>query len=141
MTQFVNQIMHAKVRAAGLHEGLPSVAHAMKKYDIGAIPVVDDGAVVGVITDRDIALRAFADGRDPSHLQAKDVMSSGVATCLDTDSVSHAIDVMTSRQVRRLPVVNKAGSLVGILTLGDAAASLSNELSGQLVKAVTAHHS
>ena len=91
----------------------------MREQDIGAIPVGENDRLIGMVTDRDIALRAVADGKDISRLTARNVMTKGIAWCRDTDDVSQALQVMGSKQVRRLPVIDKNKRMVGILSLGD----------------------
>jgi CBS domain-containing protein len=82
------------------------------------LPVVQNDRLIGAISDRDIAIRAVADGRDPNS-PVRDVMSEGIAWAYEDDTVEHAAKIMSDRQVRRLPVVNRDKRLVGIVALGD----------------------
>jgi CBS domain-containing protein len=84
------------------------------------LPVVQNDRLIGAISDRDIAIRAVADGRDPNS-PVRDVMSEGIAWAYEDDTVEHAAKIMSDRQVRRLPVVNRDKRLVGIVALGDFA--------------------
>jgi CBS domain-containing protein len=93
-----------------------------------------------MVTDRDIAIRALADGRDASKLTAKDVMTKNVACCRASDSATSASHTMQERRIRRLPVVDESDKLVGMVSLGDLTHAMSEELSGRLVRAVTDHH-
>jgi CBS domain-containing protein len=93
-----------------------------------------------MVTDRDITIRALADGKDVAKLMARDVMTSNVIYCRDTEEAEDAIRIMESNQIRRLPVLNEAQKLVGMLSLGDISHALPQDLAGEVTKAVSAHH-
>lgn len=97
-------------------------ALVMKREDVGIVPVVDGNdsrTLVGVITDRDIAIRCVADGRDADG-RVRDCMSADkLATCRENDDVDRAMDTMRTEQVRRIPIVDERGSLVGIIAQAD----------------------
>lgn len=93
-----------------------------------------------IVTDRDIAIRALANGKDVAKLEAKDVMSKDVIFCRDNENAEDAIRIMEDNQVRRLPVLNEAKKLVGMVSLGDVSHSLSQDITGEVTKAVSAHH-
>lgn len=99
-------------------------AQVMQREDVGAVPVVNgqsDRHLVGLITDRDIAIRCVADGKDGS-CRVRDVMSSDdLATCTESDSIDDVMQTMSSEQVRRIPIVDERGSLVGIVSQADVA--------------------
>jgi CBS domain-containing protein len=94
-------------------------AMKMAEEDIGAVVVGTDDGLEGMLTDRDIILRAVVEGRDIATLIVRDLMSSTVFTCREDDSVEDAFREMSERQVRRLPVLDGEGRLVGIVTLSD----------------------
>ena len=119
---------------------LQVIAKKMRDYDVGAIPVCEGGRTIGMVTDRDIAVRAFANGKDLSKLEAKDVMSKDVIFCRDSEEAEDAIRIMEDNKVRRLPVLNEAKKLVGMVSLGDISHALSQDLTGEVTKAVSAHH-
>jgi CBS domain-containing protein len=97
-------------------------ARIMWDCDCGSVPVVDDnGRAVGIVTDRDICMSALFRGAPLSAIAVANVMSGDLATCQADDDVKDAERVMQQRQVRRLPVVDRGGALVGILSLGDVA--------------------
>jgi CBS domain-containing protein len=96
------------------------VAKTMARVESGAVPVVDDGKVVGLVTDRDIVLRVVAEGRGLD-TPVRDVMTEGVETCREDDNVADATGKMSSKQIRRLVVLSDTGRLAGILSLGDVA--------------------
>lgn len=105
-----------------IHASAPIVeaAQKMKEADVGPIIVMDDGAVCGIVTDRDIAIRAVAEGKDPSKVSVGEICSKEVAVLSPRDKVTMAIDLMEKIAVRRLPVV-KDHKPVGILSIGDLA--------------------
>ena len=116
----VSEVMTAQVATATPRSTISDVAATMAKVETGAIPVVDDGKVVGLITDRDIVLRVVAEqlGLDTPVAQ---VMTEGVETCSEEDNVADADAKMGARQIRRLIVLDERGGLAGILSLGDVA--------------------
>ena len=103
------------------HDTLDSVARMMSEHDCGFIPVCDSSKLVGVITDRDITCRAVAAGKDPSTTPIRDVMTKTVYTIRRDEDVQAAIELMEAQQIRRLPVVDDDGKVVGILAPSDLA--------------------
>jgi CBS domain-containing protein len=120
MAKTVAEIMTANVEQVAPADTISKVAQAMKRIDVGSIPVVDGGAICGLITDRDIVLRVVAAGKDPAATTASEIMSGDVVCAAPDWDVSRAAKVMADQQIRRLPVVDK-GALVGMLSLGDVA--------------------
>jgi CBS domain-containing protein len=116
------------------------VAAKMRDLDIGAIPIGEKDRLVGMVTDRDIALRAVAAGKDSASLTARDVMSNGIVYCRDTEEVTDAVRIMEQKQIRRLPVLNDQKRLVGVLSLGDIAHHAPRQIAGEALSAVSAHH-
>jgi CBS domain-containing protein len=101
---------------------LVDAARLMKQENIGVVPVVESAnskKLVGVLTDRDIAVRAVAEGRDGASTSVGHVMTSNVRTSITTDSVNDVMDLMGREQVRRVPVVDERGALVGIISQAD----------------------
>ena len=115
------EIMTANPRTVTPDTNLPEVARLMQQEDVGIVPVVDGGSqsLVGVVTDRDIAIRVVAEGRDPSSVRVSEIMSTNVRTCREDDDVDQVMDVMGQEQVRRIPIVDDRGSLVGIIAQAD----------------------
>lgn len=136
----VKEAMHTGVQWVSPDLPLPAIAQKMKKYDVGIIPVGENDRLVGMVTDRDIALRGVAQGKDPSQLTAKDVMTKGVIWCHDTDSINDAAHLMESKKVRRLPVIDANKRMVGMISLGDISHMASLKIAAELTKAVSAHH-
>ncbi len=112
---------------------LEDVARLMLQHDCGEIPVCEAGKLVGVVTDRDITIRTLAKGRDPLGVAVRQVMTAKVFTVRPSDSIEKALAIMERRQVRRLPVVDSRGKLVGIVAQADIAESLSEQKSGELL--------
>jgi CBS domain-containing protein len=113
-------------------------ASMMRRFDMGAIPVCDGSRLVGMLTDRDIATRSVADGRDPLLTPVRDVMSSGVAWASEDDSVEQAARIMQEHQVRRLPIIDARKNLVGIVSLGDLAVDVDDDqLSGGTLERIS----
>jgi CBS domain-containing protein len=117
------------------------VARLMRQQDIGAIPVVADQEslrLVGMVTDRDLAVRVIAEGRDPRATMARDVMSMQPVTCLNTDVYQQALLAMGEHKVRRIPVVDAQGRLAGIIAQADVATRLAEpSTTGAVVEAIS----
>ena len=99
---------------------IQDAARTMAVLDVGVLPVGENDRLVGMITDRDIAIRAVADGRDPD-TSVREVMTEEVRYCFDDEDIDHVIENMGDLQVRRLPVMDRSKRLVGIVALGDIA--------------------
>jgi CBS domain-containing protein len=120
---------------------LREVARMMVQCDCGAIPVVeraDAKTPVGVVTDRDIVCRAIAEGRNPLTMSAGDVMSAPAVTAHDSDAVEQVRRLMETRQIRRVPVVDRSGAICGIVSLADIARHDSRTQVGEVVQEVSA---
>lgn len=123
----ISDIMTKTVQIVSPETPLHDVAKAMRQHDCGSILVEKDNRLVGVITDRDIALRCVAESHDPAGTNAGQVMTKQVLYCNDTDELDDVALDMTKNKVRRLPVLNKEKRLVGIVSLGDMAANSTDE--------------
>jgi CBS domain-containing protein len=137
----VKDMMHRGAEFVAPNAKLQLIAKKMRDYDVGALPVCEGGKTIGMVTDRDIALRALANGKDISMLEAKDVMSKDVIFCRDSEEAEDAIRIMEDNRIRRLPVLDETKKLVGMVSLGDISHALSRDLAGEVTKAVSAHHS
>ena len=116
----VSEAMTRDVRVANPNQSIRDVAKIMAEIDAGVVPVGENDRLVGMITDRDIAIRAVAVGKGPD-TPVRDVMTQEVKYCFDDDEVDNVAKNMADIQVRRLPVLNRDKRLVGILSLGDLA--------------------
>lgn len=117
----VRDCMTKKADVASPDMTICEVARKMKEGDYGFLPVGENDRLVGIITDRDITVRAVADNKDPKTTTVRDVMSKEVLYCFDDQDVSEVAKNMGERQVRRMPVVNRDKRLVGVVSLGDLA--------------------
>lgn len=121
----VGDIMTKEVRVCRRGDSLNEAARRMWEGDLGALPVVDEGgAVLAVVTDRDLCMAAYTRGRRLEEMQVHEAMSPRVATCGAGDPIEDAERVMRESRVRRLPVVDEGGVLVGIVSLADIARAL-----------------
>jgi CBS domain-containing protein len=136
----VKDVMHKGTTSVRSDTPVKEIAKLMRKEDVGAIPVRADGQLVGIVTDRDIACRALANSGDVNRITAKDVMTKKVVCCSADDDLAAAVKKMERKKVRRLPVTNGRAGLVGMLSLGDVSHKVSKELSGEMLRAVSAHH-
>jgi CBS domain-containing protein len=100
---------------------LQDAALKMQELDVGMLPISDGDRLVGTLTDRDITVRATAQGRNPTETQVREVMTPDVVYCFEDQDVSEAAKLMQERQIRRLPILNQEKRLVGIVSLGDVA--------------------
>lgn len=133
----LEDIMTPYVRCVQSDVTLVEAAVIMRDMDVGALPVCEEGRLVGMLTDRDIALRAVAECRDPRWTTVKEVMSGGIVYIFSDQPVEDAAELMERKQVRRLPVLNREKRLVGIVSLGDVAINTSLELSGEALKVMS----
>lgn len=136
----VSKAMHVKADWASAETPVVEVARMMEKDDIGAIPIGKNDKLIGMLTDRDIAVRVVAKGLDPAKTKAEEVMTKGIIWCRTTETVEDAIHLMDQKKIRRLPVIDDDKRLVGMLSLGDIAHSVSRDLSGEILLAVAEHH-
>jgi CBS domain-containing protein len=116
------------------------VAEIMQREDVGLVPVVDEPThkLIGVLTDRDIVLNVVAAGRDPRGTAVSEVMTTDPASCQEQDSIETVMQEMASRQVRRIPIVDKDGAIIGIVSQADIATRLSNPReTGEVVQAIS----
>lgn len=110
----------------GPQSPVTEAAQMMEREGVGSIPVCDNGKLEGILTDRDIAVRVVAGGRDPRETKIQDVMTRNPECVTASDSVDRAIEVMETRQVRRIPVIDGGGKLVGIIAQADIATRMHN---------------
>jgi len=118
----LKDVMTRGVECVGPGDTIQAAARKMRDLDVGPVPVCGtDGKLAGMLTDRDIAVRAVADGRDSKTCEVQDVMTPEVVYCFDDQPVEEAEQVMKEKQIRRLLVLNRDKRLVGIVSLGDLA--------------------
>ncbi len=116
---------------------LVAAAGLMRELNVGGVPVCDGRRLTGMLTDRDIALRAVADGRDPRQTRVREAMSDGVVFVYDDQDVQDAARIMAQHQVRRLPVVSRDKQLVGMISLGDLSVHAGAQKSADVLRDVS----
>jgi CBS domain-containing protein len=115
----IRKLMFVKPRTVKAGDSVVEAAKLMRGEETGIAPIVDDGRLIGVITDHDITLRVVAEGRDPQTTKVEDVASRDLVTIGADQSLDEALAVMAHHEVRRLPVVEEDGTLVGMLAHAD----------------------
>lgn len=117
----VSEVMTREVLTTGPDDTIEHAARLMKEIDAGVLPVGENDRLVGMLTDRDIAIRVAADGKDPRSTKVREAMTADIKYCFDDEELDHVVRNMGDLKVRRLPVMNRDKRLVGILSLGDIA--------------------
>jgi CBS domain-containing protein len=117
----VADVMVREVKLVSPDDNVRHVAQMMREADTGLLPVAEDDRLIGMLTDRDVAVRLVAEGRDPAQTKVRDVMTTDVRYVFDDEGLEHVADNMAEQQVRRLPVMNRQKRLVGVVSLGDIA--------------------
>lgn len=135
----ITEAMHEGVEWVEADSPVAEVARRMRERDVGAIPVGRDDRLVGMVTDRDLALRVIAEGRDIAATRAEDVMTLGIVYCRTGESLDDATRLMEGRRIRRLPVLDDNKRMVGMLGLGDIAHA-DRSLGAEVLCAVAEHH-
>ncbi len=133
----VADVMTRGVRTMAPTDSLQFAAQAMDELNVGSIPVCDGERLVGMVTDRDIAVRGVARGRPTDRAPLREVMSSQVHCCFEDQSLEEAAETMARAQIRRLPVLDQDKRLVGILALGDVAAKRHPGCAGDALRAIS----
>jgi CBS domain-containing protein len=133
----VSEVMSSDVYVSSPDDTLQTAAQTMADLDTGVLPVGDGDRLVGMITDRDIVIRGVAKALDAESATIRDVMTSGVCYCFDDEDVEDAAQQMAELQVRRLPVLNRAKRLVGIVSLGDLSQEADTRVTGDALKGVS----
>jgi CBS domain-containing protein len=132
----VSDCMTREVRLGDPEMTLREAARCMAECDAGALPIGENDRLIGMITDRDIAIRGVAQGRGPD-AKVRDVMSREVRWCYEDEDVGDALRRLSDEQIRRLPVLSRAKRLVGIITMGDLAAATEPVRTGRALSAIS----
>ena len=136
----VKDAMHKEATWVEATTKLQAIAKKMRDLDVGAIPVGENDKLIGMVTDRDIAIRGFANGKDAANMTARDVMSKGIVYCRDTEELEDAVRIMEQKKIRRLPVLDEKKRMVGMLSLGDIAHAAPRQVAATTLAAVSSHH-
>jgi CBS domain-containing protein len=134
----IKEIMTSEVEVIPESTSLVEAAQLMKKLNVGSLPVVEAGKVIGILTDRDIVIRSTAMGHDPNEVTAKDIMTPQPDYCYFDQDVKEVANLMGEKKIRRLPVLDREMQLVGIISLGDLATEADkNNLSGETLEKIS----
>lgn len=139
----LSEVMSQKIETVSPEATLQEAAEKMRSLEIGVLPVWENGRLWGTLTDRDIAVRAVARGRDPWKTKVREIMTPEVVTCYEDQPVEAAAKSMEENHVHRLLVLNRHNEPVGIFSIGDMAVESNNDrLTGEVVRAVSEpyHH-
>ena len=123
----VRDVMTRGVETAAPDTTIAEVARRMRDLDVGSLPVTDGNRLLGIVTDRDLSVRATAAAKDPNSTRVREVMSPELAWIFDDEPADAAARVMRERQIRRLPVLDRSDRLVGVVALGDLATDLGDD--------------
>jgi CBS domain-containing protein len=134
----IKEVMTKSVSYADPGTAVVELARRMRDEDVGAVPIAEDDRLVGMVTDRDIVVRAIASGRSIDGITAQDVMTNRMLFCSDDQDVNDVLANMGEQQVRRLPVVDADKRLVGVISLGDLARRAAPDRSGEALKEISA---
>jgi CBS domain-containing protein len=137
MTKTVREVMTSKLCSIDTDKTVAYAAKMMRDEDVGIAPIVDGDRLVGVLTDRDIAVRVVAEGRDPEQVKVTEVASRDVVTLDPQQDLDEALRLMARHQVRRLPVVEEDGRLVGVVAQADVAQEADERQTGEVVEQIS----
>lgn len=133
----IKELMTVKPRTVKAGDSIVDAAKLMKGEDTGVAPIVDGDKLVGVITDRDIAVRVVAEGRDPESTKVDEIASQNLVTIDPQQDLDEALRLMAQHHVRRLPVVEEDGKLVGIIAQADVARHADSSRTGEVVEEIS----
>ena len=132
----VSDAMSRDVQVASPTQSIRNAAKVMAKIDAGVLPVGEHDRLIGIITDRDIAIRAVAEGKAPT-TKVRDIMSDEVLYCFEDQDLDEVARNMSIMKIRRLPVVNRDKRLVGIISFGDLAGNEDPSTAGQAISEIS----
>ena len=133
----IKDVMSPQVEVIKSSTVLTDAARKMRDQDVGALPVSNNDKLVGMVTDRDIAIRAVAESKDPLTETVQNVMTGGIEYCFDDQPIGEVSEMMGAKQLRRLPVLNRDKRLVGIVSLGDISVKGSTSEAGKTLESVS----
>ncbi|MGH7962519.1 MAG: CBS domain-containing protein [Candidatus Binatia bacterium] len=136
----IKEIMTRGIEAIQPEATIQEAAEKMRMLDIGVIPVCENGQLLGMLTDRDITVRATAGGSDPAEITVREVMTPDIICCFEDQDVEEAASLMEERQIRRLLVLTRDKQMVGMVSIGDLALCTNDQkLAGQTLGQVSAN--
>jgi CBS domain-containing protein len=137
MGSSIRDTMTSNPRTVDTSTPVAEAARLMRSEDVGSLPIVEGDRLVGMVTDRDITLRVVAEGKDPQSTSVGDVASRDIVSVDPQQDLDEALRLMAQHQVRRLPVVEEDGRLVGIVAQADVAQKGADEKTGQVVEEIS----
>jgi CBS domain-containing protein len=137
MAKLIREVMTRDVEVIRPNDTVRDAAQKMRNLDVGPIPVCDGQRVQGMITDRDIVVRAIAEDMDPAQTRVADIMSQGISYCFDDDEAEEVLERMEEEQLRRFIVVDRDKKLVGIVALADLAGEESGQRVGKALEGIS----
>ena len=137
MGQSIRDVMTSNPCTIDAEKSVAYAAKMMRDEDVGLAPIVEDDKLIGMLTDRDIAVRVAAEGRDPGQVKVRDVASSQLVTIDPQQDLDEALRIMAKHQVRRLAVVEEDGKLVGVVAQADVAREGDDKQTGELVEEIS----
>ena len=137
MSQRIREVMTSNPSSIEPSSPIAEAARIMKQEDAGVVPVTENGRLSGMVTDRDIAIRVVAEGKDPQSTTVREVASTDLVTVDPEQDLDEALRLMAQHQVRRLPVVEEDGRLVGVLAQADIAREGDDKQTGQVVQEIS----
>lgn len=133
----VHEVMTDSPRCVTLETPISEAAQLMESEDVGSLPILEGEQLAGVVTDRDIVIRAIAKGKDPRGMPVREVSSRELVTIHPEEDLSEALKLMASHQVRRLPVVDEDNRLVGVIAQADVALEAKEKAVGEMVEEIS----
>ena len=134
----IRDVMTTGVELVNPDTSLQEAARKMRETDTGFLPVGENDRLIGTLTDRDITIRAVAEGQDPKSAKVRDAMSEDLVYVFEDAEAAEAADLMSQRQIRRLPVLSQDKRLVGVVSLGDLATRTpDDDVVGQTVQDIS----
>src|ERR1041385_6676915 len=137
MSQHIRDVMTSDPSTVERNASIVDAARVMKQTDAGVVPVTENGRLTGMVTDRDIAIRVVAEGKDPQSTTVREVASTDLVTVDPQQDLDEALRLMAKHQVRRLPVVEEDGRLVGVVAQADVARYGDDTKTGQVVQEIS----
>lgn len=137
MGQSIKDVMTSDPCTIDAEKSVAYAAKMMRDEDVGVAPIVESDKLIGMLTDRDIAIRVVAEGKDPERVTVREVASKQVVTIDPQQDLDEALRIMAQHQVRRLPVVEEDGRLVGVVAQADVAREGDDKETGQLVQEIS----
>jgi CBS domain-containing protein len=132
----IREIMTSNVECLAPEAGINEIAQKMKSLDVGFMPICESDRLVGTVTDRDIVIRAIAEGRGVEGTQARDIMTRDIVYCFDDDDVKDAAEKMRDKDVRRILVLDESKRLVGVVSIGDIS-KVEEKVSGKTLRDIS----